>query len=61
MHGAARHQVWLLFEWVAMKLELEYIFSREVDLVSRRAIENSRNPYRRAALLAHTLPLYVEG
>jgi hypothetical protein len=50
-----------LFEWVAMKLELEYIFSREVDLVSRRAIENSRNPYRRAALLAHTLPLYVEG
>ena len=50
-----------LFEWVAMKLELEEIFRREVDLVSRRAIENSRNPYRRQSLLAHTLPLYVEG
>jgi uncharacterized protein len=50
-----------LLEWVAMKLELERIFNRQVDLVSRRAIERSRNPYRRESLLAHTLPLYVEG
>lgn len=50
-----------LLEWVSMKLELEQIFRRQVDLVSRRAIENSRNPYRRESLLARTLPLYVEG
>lgn len=50
-----------LLEWVSMKLELEQIFHRQVDLVSRRAIENSRNPYRRESLLARTLPLYVEG
>jgi uncharacterized protein len=50
-----------LLELVAMKLELERIFNRQVDLVSRRAIERSRNPYRRESLLAHTLPLYVEG
>ena len=50
-----------LFEWVELKEGLEKIFGRRVDLVSRRAIERSRNPYRRHAILAHTEPLYVEG
>ena len=36
-----------LFEWVDMQMRLEQIFGRPVDLVSRRAIERSRNPYRK--------------
>jgi len=32
------------------------IFGRPVDLVSRRAIERSRNPYRRQAILSPPLP-----
>lgn len=50
-----------LLEWVEMKLKLEEIFKRPVDLVSRPAIEHSRNPYRKASILAHTEPVYVEG
>jgi hypothetical protein len=50
-----------LFEWVDLKEGLEQIFGRPVDLVSRRAIERSRNPYRKHAILARTEPLYVEG
>src|SRR6266581_1562165 len=50
-----------LFEWVELKEGLEKIFHRPVDLVSRRAIERSRNPYRRQAILSRTEPLYVEG
>ena len=50
-----------LFEWVAMQLELENIFGRKVDLVGRRAIECSRNRYRKAAILADPRALYAEG
>src|SRR5438046_10670923 len=50
-----------LFEWVDLKEGLEKIFGRPVDLVSRRAIERSRNPYRKHSILARTQPLYVEG
>jgi predicted nucleotidyltransferase len=50
-----------LFDWVTMKEELEEILGREVDLVSRRAVERSRNPYRREAILSATEALYVEG
>lgn len=50
-----------LFEWVALKLDLEKFFGRRVDLVSRKGIERSRNPYRRHAILKTAVPLYVEG
>ena len=50
-----------LFEWVELKEQLEAIFGRRVDLVSRRAIERSSNPYRKHSILARTLPIYVEG
>jgi len=50
-----------LFGWVALKLGLEQLFGRPVDLVSRQGIERSRNPYRRAAILKTAVPLYVEG
>src|SRR5215210_5295399 len=50
-----------LFDWAEMQLELEEIFGRPVDLVSRWAIERSKNPYRRNAILSTAQPIYVEG
>jgi predicted nucleotidyltransferase len=50
-----------LLGWADMQLRLEEIFGRPVDLVSRWAIERSRNPYRRNAILSAIQPLYVEG
>ena len=38
-------------EIVEMKKELEELFQRSVDFVSKRAIEKSRNPYRKKAIL----------
>src|SRR6266404_8522913 len=49
-----------LLEWVDMQLGLENVFHRRVDLVSRRMIERSRNPYRKAAILENPRPIYVE-
>ena len=50
-----------LFEWVALKFDFEKFFGRPVDLVSRQAIERSRNPYRRIPILKTAVPIYVEG
>ncbi len=50
-----------LLEWVDMQLKLQEIFGRPVDLVSRWAIERSRNRYRRDAILSTATPIYVEG
>ena len=44
----ARHT---LFDMVRMQEELKRILGREVDLVERRAIEQSRNYIRRRAIL----------
>jgi uncharacterized protein len=41
-----------LFDLVRMQDELEHLLGRPVDLVSRRAVESSRNPLRRNALLS---------
>jgi predicted nucleotidyltransferase len=48
-----------LFEMGALKEDLEEKLGCRVDLVSRRALERSRNPFRRAAILAHSVPLYA--
>src|SRR3972149_2921826 len=42
---------WSLFDHVDMEDELARILGRPVDLVSRRGIEKSRNPFRRRAIL----------
>ena len=42
---------WTLLDHVDMQDELEVIFGRKVDLVSRRGIEKSRNELRRKAIL----------
>ena len=38
---------WTLFDLVKMKDELKQIFGREVDLISRRGLEASRNHLRK--------------
>lgn len=42
---------WSLFDFVRCKDELEGFFGRRVDLLTRRAVERSRNVYRRKAIL----------
>ena len=48
-----------LFEMGALKEDFEERLGCRVDLVSRRAVEQSRNPIRRAAILAHPIPVYA--
>jgi len=50
---------WTLFDHVAMEEELSGVLGRKVDLVSKRAIERSRNWIRRKAILETAEPFYV--
>jgi len=50
---------WGLFEMVQMQDELQEIFGRKVDLLSRRGIERSRNYLRRRAILESAVVLHV--
>lgn len=49
------------FELSQMQDELSQMFMREVDLVSRRGVEASRNPIRRKAILDSARVVYAEG
>ncbi len=48
-----------LFDLVRMKGELEEIFNRSVDIVSKRGIESSRNVIRRKEILFSAEDIYV--
>ena len=48
-----------MFELVDMQDELEAMFKRKVDLVSRRGIEQSRNYLRRKAILKSAQIIYA--
>ena len=48
-----------LFEHVDMEDELEQIFGRNVDLVSKKAVERSENPFRRKAILDSAQVVYA--
>ncbi|MGC1718597.1 MAG: nucleotidyltransferase domain-containing protein, partial [Isosphaeraceae bacterium] len=52
---------WTLFDLVTMDQELSAIVRREVDLVSRSAVERSQNYVRRRHILSTAEPIYVEG
>lgn len=54
--GDARHT---LFDLVDMEDELRELFGRQVDLVSRRGIESSRNAVRRNAILSSAEAIYA--
>jgi predicted nucleotidyltransferase len=48
-----------LFDLVRMGKELEEVFGRGVDVVSRRGIESSRNHLRRKAILDSAEAIYA--
>lgn len=50
---------WSLFDFAKLQKDLEKLIGREVDLVSRRAIEASRNPIRREAILSSSVVLHA--
>jgi predicted nucleotidyltransferase len=51
---------WSLLESVRMKEELAEIVGRRVDLVTRSAVENSRNPIRRRAILESAQVIHAD-
>jgi uncharacterized protein len=50
-----------LLDWAGMQQELTEIVGRPVDLVSRRAVESSRNEHRKRSILSLAQPIYAEG
>lgn len=50
---------WSLWDHVDMEEELSNLLGRKVDLVSRGAVEQSRNWIRRQAILSTVEPYYV--
>lgn len=50
---------WTLFDMVDMKDELESIFGRKVDLLTRRGVEQSHNRFRKASILSSAVELDV--
>ena len=50
---------WTLFDMVDMKEELEAIFERNVDLLTRRGVEQSHNRFRKHAILSSAVELDV--
>ena len=50
---------WTLLDEVRMQRELQEIAGRPVDLVSRRAVESSHNPFRRREILSTARTLYA--
>ncbi len=54
-HPEAQHT---LFDMVRMQAELKEILGRDVDLVSRRGVERSRNYLRRNAIIGSAEVVY---
>ncbi len=50
---------WSLFDMSDMHDELTVIFGREVDLLTRRAVEGSLNPIRKTSILSSAVMLDV--
>jgi predicted nucleotidyltransferase len=49
---------WTLLDLAEMREELEGILDRKVDLLTRRGVEQSRNPLRRQAILSTAEVVY---
>lgn len=50
---------WGLLDHVQMELELSELLDREVDLLTRRAVERSQNPFRRREILDTARTIYA--
>lgn len=55
----AEDEGWSLFDHVHMRDELREIFGRDVDLLTRRSVEQSDNRFRRRAILESVVKLDV--
>ena len=51
---------WGLLDHVQMQHDLQEILGRDIDLVSKRAIENSKNWIRRQEILSTAEVIYVQ-
>jgi hypothetical protein len=51
---------WSLLDHIRMQEELAAIVGRRVDLVTRRAVESSRNPIRSRAILESAQVVHVD-
>jgi hypothetical protein len=49
---------WSLWDIPNMQDELQRIFGRRVDIAGRRAVERSRNPFRRRSILNNARVVY---
>lgn len=52
---------WSLLDRARMKLELEGILGRDVDLLNRRALEKARNQSRAAQILTEAQSVYAQS
>lgn len=52
---------WSLLDHVRMQQELQAIFQRDVNLVTKRAVERSRNWVRRKEILSTAFVIFPEG
>ena len=52
---------WSLLDHIGMERELSGILGRKVDLVTRRAVERSKNWIRRKAILGSAREIYAAG
>lgn len=50
---------WTLFDHVEMRDELKALLGRNVDLITKPAVEQSRNPIRRKAILDSAQVIYA--
>lgn len=50
---------WSLWDHIRMEQELASLVGQPVDLVSRAAVEQAANPYRRRSILDSAEPIYV--
>ncbi|MBP0030097.1 nucleotidyltransferase domain-containing protein [Roseofilum reptotaenium CS-1145] len=51
---------WSLFDHIQMQQELEALFNRKVDLISKRAVLRSHNPIRRQEILSTAQVVYSQ-
>lgn len=56
--GFCENAHWSLFDHLRMEQELKELFQREVDLISRRAVEQSTNWIRRNEILKNSHVLF---
>ncbi|GJQ32504.1 MAG: hypothetical protein HBSAPP04_13430 [Ignavibacteriaceae bacterium] len=48
-----------LFRFEELRLELQELFGRDIDLLTKRSIEKSRNRYRRQKILGNHRVIYA--